>query len=789
MAKLRAMFPMVRSRAAYRNKPPSKARSLRRRSIVNDLVALIVITLLPLLILGGYLAYRNVRSEQETVYAAAIGHARSTAGRADEVIAETQALLTGISRSPTLRGGDPEQVRALLREIKASYPYYDDLLATDTTGVIYASASGRSGEASTVIDWTQFQAVVRDQQVALSEVQISPRTGHPVLLIGLPIRASETSDKVLGEVAAALDLTVLQIWLDDRTLPPGSTITVVDNRSRRVLARSDDPETWIGRTLPDVPMVRTVLSQQEGIVDDMTIEGFAKLNGFATAQKVPWSVLVGIPEELVEIPIAREGRLIALRVVLAAFVAVVLAAVTARWIVQPLRELTTGANIIAAGKLQYRIAVRRRDEVGQVATATNQMADQLVGSLAAVRLEQERLQGAVAQVGRALTSAADAETLLTPLIEAAVSLTRADAGLLSFADGTPPVTTGMKTVPTLTIFPLLQQAFTAPSAADDDQGTVIARALANLEMHSFLAERVEIRGETLGTLIVLRHRTEPFGTEEAQLLRTFTDQTAVALEQVRLRQQVAQAAALHELHRLQSEFLVTASHELRAPIAGVKGYAEMLLRPDLHLDASTRRECLIGIERYADRLNAQVRAFFDAMRAGAGQLTLHRSPLDLVGLTTAVVHGFAPRSAIHRLHLHAASALPLVSADQERVEDVLTNLLDNAIKYSPEGGTITVTIDTQRCGAASEGVHVAVRDEGMGVPAEEQLRVFERFYRLDRLMIQGTGGAGLGLFLCHAYITALGGQIWVESPCGRGSTFHFTLPIATVVDERPTIRQ
>ena len=194
MAKLRTMFSRLRPRGPIRRQPAP----VRRRSIVNDLVTLIVITLMPLLILGAYLAYRNVQSEQETVYAAAIGHARSTAGRADEVIAETQALLTGISRSPTLRGGDPEQVRALLREIKASYPYYDDLLATDTTGIIYASASSRAGEASTVIDWTQFQAVVRDQQVALSEVQISPRTGHPVLLIGLPIRASETSGKVLG---------------------------------------------------------------------------------------------------------------------------------------------------------------------------------------------------------------------------------------------------------------------------------------------------------------------------------------------------------------------------------------------------------------------------------------------------------------------------------------------------------------------------------------------------------------------------------------------------------------
>jgi signal transduction histidine kinase len=756
------------------------------RSILHDLVALVVVTLTPLLVLGGYLAYRNVHSAQETIYTTALGHAHATAGRADEVVAETQALLTGLARTPTVRGGDPERVRALLLEVKASYPYYDDLLTTDANGSIVASASSRPGRADTIVDGAQFQAVSREQRITLGQVQISPRTGNPVLLIGLPIRPGSTSDRTVGEIAATLDLTMIQFWLDDRTLPAGSTITVVDNRTRQVLARSDAPGAWVGRTLPDVPMVRTILTQQEGIVDNMAIDGFTRLNGFATARRAPWSVLVGIPMNLVEVPIAREGRLVALRLVLAAAVAVALATVTVLWIVRPLRALTFGANAIAAGDLGYRITVRRRDEIGQVAAAMNRMADQLIGSLDAVRREQERLHGAVAQVGRALTSATDPETILTPLIEAAVALTRADEGILALADGTPTVTTGTFASPTPDILTLLQEiGDVQPTPSADGRPVLYSPALVHLGIYHCLVARARVNGDMLGTLLVVRRRDEPFGPAEEQLLRTFADQVAVALEQARLRREAAQAAALRELQRLQSEFLITVSHELRAPIAGMKGYAEMLQRTDLSLDDQTRRECLAGIVRYGDRLTVQVRTFFDAMRAGAGQLTLRHAPVDLVRLAASVVHDFALRSRLHEVRLLAAPELPLASADQERVEDVLTNLLDNAIKYSPDGGAITVAIDEEGRRDERGMLHVVVRDSGVGIPPEMHERIFERFFRLDRLMLQGTGGAGLGLFLCRAYVKGMGGRIWVESAPDCGSAFHFTLPIAAPAGEDP----
>ncbi|HET8631893.1 MAG TPA: ATP-binding protein, partial [Thermomicrobiales bacterium] len=149
-------------------------------------------------------------------------------------------------------------------------------------------------------------------------------------------------------------------------------------------------------------------------------------------------------------------------------------------------------------------------------------------------------------------------------------------------------------------------------------------------------------------------------------------------------------------------------------------------------------------------------------------------PVDLGALAASVVHSFAARVSTHGFRLDVAPDLPAAFADPARAEDVLTNLLDNAVKYAPEGGTVTVGL-----AAAGEGMlELTVRDAGIGIPPDEQERIFERFYRLDRSPTRQAGGAGLGLYLCRAYVNGMGGRIWVESRPGAGSAFHVALPAA-----------
>jgi signal transduction histidine kinase len=213
------------------------------------------------------------------------------------------------------------------------------------------------------------------------------------------------------------------------------------------------------------------------------------------------------------------------------------------------------------------------------------------------------------------------------------------------------------------------------------------------------------------------------------------------------------------------------SHELKTPVALIKGYAGTLRREDAHWDQNTVREGLEIIEQESDRLDRLINNLLDASRIEAGALKLEPADLSLPRLVDRVVEKFRTQSQVHQFEVVFPPEFPLVYADEERMSEVFYNLLSNAIKYSPRGGVIRIGGRVQ-----PHDVLVYVSDEGIGIPEEEQVRLFQRFFRVDSSLRRRTQGAGLGLFLCRAIIEALGGHIWVESRAGQGATFNFTLP-------------
>jgi signal transduction histidine kinase len=210
---------------------------------------------------------------------------------------------------------------------------------------------------------------------------------------------------------------------------------------------------------------------------------------------------------------------------------------------------------------------------------------------------------------------------------------------------------------------------------------------------------------------------------------------------------------------------------LQTPIAIIKGYASTLAREDAHWDPATLRERLHAIEEEADRLNHLVGNVLYASRIQAGGLTMERSELDLSEMTRSVVRRFHARSPDRKISVRFPAETPLVYADRGRIEEVLLNLLDNAVKYSPRGQDIRV-----RGQVTDDEVNIGVTDVGQGIPLREQERIFERFQQLDNSTSRRVAGAGLGLYICRAIVEAHGGRIWVHSELGVGSTFSFSLP-------------
>ena len=246
---------------------------------------------------------------------------------------------------------------------------------------------------------------------------------------------------------------------------------------------------------------------------------------------------------------------------------------------------------------------------------------------------------------------------------------------------------------------------------------------------------------------------------------------AASLER-RLEEEAAHAQALRELNQLQAEFVATASHELRTPVTAIRTYAEALMRPDI-IDAETRQECLNGIDRASDRLARLARTLLDVSRIDRGQVPVVLAPVAVGAAIRAAVAEVDQRGANGAVTVDVPPDLPPAEADADRLEDVLANLIGNAHKFSPSDAPITVSAR-----ARDRTLEITVRDHGPGIPEAERERIFDRFYQVQRGADRRAGGAGLGLYIARAYITAMHGRLWVESAPGAGSVFHIALPTA-----------
>jgi PAS domain S-box-containing protein len=228
------------------------------------------------------------------------------------------------------------------------------------------------------------------------------------------------------------------------------------------------------------------------------------------------------------------------------------------------------------------------------------------------------------------------------------------------------------------------------------------------------------------------------------------------------------------VEQMKTDFVSTVSHELRTPLAAIYGAAMTLRRRDVALDEPQRDRLLEVISSESDRLARIVNDILWASRLESGRMSIAIERCDAAAIAGEVVDALRPRAPEGiEIAVAASAALPPVAADPDKLRQILTNLIDNAIKYSPDGGR--VELDVNRSGGR---VRFRVSDEGLGVPPAEQDRIFEKFFRLDPNLTRGVGGTGLGLYISRELVTRMNGRIWVDSDGRSGSSFLLELPIA-----------
>ncbi len=276
----------------------------------------------------------------------------------------------------------------------------------------------------------------------------------------------------------------------------------------------------------------------------------------------------------------------------------------------------------------------------------------------------------------------------------------------------------------------------------------------------------------LGALVLEScHTNRQFTIEDLAFLQDIASLFALVIGESspRLRRQ---APSLEEANRLKAELISTLAHEMRTPLTSIKGYSTALLLEEARFSRETEREYLQIIDQECDVLQDLIHDLLESSVIDAGLLKLEPQPVRLTRLVQALIEDMARRTHIHHFLIDFPVDFPIVDADPLRIEQVLRNLLDNAVKYSPQGGMIVVRGEAQE-----KRVIVSVSDQGAGIAPEHLNRLFEKFFRVESVSGQHIVGSGLGLPIAHTIVERHGGHIWAESRLGEGSTFYFTLPL------------
>jgi two-component system sensor histidine kinase KdpD len=290
---------------------------------------------------------------------------------------------------------------------------------------------------------------------------------------------------------------------------------------------------------------------------------------------------------------------------------------------------------------------------------------------------------------------------------------------------------------------------------------------------SHLAVPMVLQRRVVGVVDLEASEAHAYSAIEERLLVALANHAALAIDNLHLLDETRKVAALRELDRMKTELLSTVSHELRTPLASIKGYSTTLLTHGKKLRREEQREYLQIIDSESDRLRELIENLLDMSRLEAGVLRIDKEPARLGNLMRELTRKVQLASPNHSLSLDWPSPDPLVFADHKRIYQVVQNLLTNAVKYSPDGGSISIRGCVQR-----RELLVEVGDQGLGMPATELDKIFDRFHRVSGDVQRGIGGTGLGLAICKGLVESHGGRIWAESEGeGLGSTFKFTLPL------------
>lgn len=327
--------------------------------------------------------------------------------------------------------------------------------------------------------------------------------------------------------------------------------------------------------------------------------------------------------------------------------------------------------------------------------------------------------------------------------------------------------------------------------ASEDVAVLVARPITSERLSKHFAQRglrdamvapLHGEGTVVGTMTVANRLGDvtTFDNEDLKLFETLANHASVSVQNARLIQQLEESLAhLTEMNRLKDDFVAAVSHELRTPLTSIQGYVKTLLRPGVTWPADQQKDFMETIDRQADRLRNLIEDLLTVSRIEADRDAPELARLSLGEMSRQIAEDRGATQA-HSVAVEFPDDFPEILTDESMIHQILSNLIDNAVKYTPEGSTITLSGRVDGPCAV-----ISLADQGHGIPDDQREKIFDRFYQVDQSSTRQVGGTGLGLYICRKLAGAVGGHVWLEESGPEGSVFSLRIPLRPSKSSRP----
>ena len=774
------------------------------------LIALVLLAVIPAfgVILHSASKHRDLTANQ--AQRNALGAARAVVAEQERFLENAHQFLIMLSQVPQVRSTNNAACSRMLAGLLE--PLYADLIVVNEKGNLLCSALP-PGDSLAKLAGLNRNRVIGTREFSIGPIRTIPSTGKTVVSLGYPML--DAPGVLRAAVVSALDLSWVTRITAENHLYPGATFTLVDNDGT-VLLRYPDGKSWIGKSIFQQARAKGMISQDsEKTFESVGADGVARLFAFSQFKSAMGGETVyagiDIPADLA---FAEADRILVQNLITLGLLSAL--TLVAAWfgadlvILRRIRDLMIATKQVASGKLSARTQLPYGgNELGRLAGAFDDLAEALEkreaeAQASAKQIQKQRQQQkALYDLNVAITSTLDLTSVLSTLLDQIFVLFPSCATTISWINkqsGALEVIAHRNledanvtqveraTEEGLPLIVVNRQSPLVISNAQLDPRTTNPEFLRRHRLFSYLGLPLIAKGETLGVLSFYTKEERDFKPEETDFLIALVNQAAIAIYNSRLYEQTRnQALELEKSNKIKDEFLGVMSHELRTPLNIIMNYAEVLRMGTFGEISDDQKRGMEKIHSHAGNLLILINGILEITKIEGGTVTLQKERFNLADFVSENRSDYmTPREKDLTLKWDYPSDLPTIVSDRIKLKQILTNLINNAIKFT-EQGSVIISVQILNGGQVLE---LKVTDTGTGIPDEMLPCVFEKFRQIDSTMTRNHSGAGLGLYIVKNFVELLEGTISVESKVGEGSTFTVRLPVKSddTITQRATMQ-